>query len=156
MKLTSSEVKSLLHHREPYLLIDDVAEVIDNKIIVIKNHKGDEFYVKGHFPRASVVPGAMLQEMSSQAAGIMITKFHSPVENYNSDDTKGWALGVLNKVENAKYLGVVKPDKEIQIEVTLKESLGTLFKFRSIITQDNSIKAKINFNLVNISDEHLF
>lgn len=153
--LKKAQIENILHQRDPYLMVDEVLELNETMIETQKNHTGHEPYVKGHFPGMPVVPGAMLQEMCTQSAGILITKFYSPVENYNSQTTKDWALGVLKKVHYAKFLSIVKPEKAIFIKVELEQKVDDLFKFRALVTQDNEVKAKLSFNLVNISDKLL-
>lgn len=153
--MNTKQIKELLHHREPYLMVSEVVELGPNHIHALKKHTGDEFYIKGHFPGAPVVPGAMLQELCTQSAGLLITKHHAPVENYNSETTKGWALGVLNKVEYAKYIEIVKPDSDVAVKVDLVESEGPLFKFKAKVFQNDRLKAKLKFNLVNISDSYI-
>lgn len=153
--MQKEEIKTLLHHRDPYLLVDEVCEIAPLKIKTKKIHTGLEFYIHGHFPGAPVVPGAMQQEMCTQSAGILLTKFHCPVDNYHSEKTKGWAIGVLNKVESAKYLSIVKPEFDIDIEVELVEQQDNLFKFRAKVFQKGALKSKLRFNLMNISDSYL-
>lgn len=153
--MNKAEIKKLLHHREPYLMVSEVLSLNEREIEVIKVHEGDEAHLKGHFPGAPVVPGAMLQEICTQAAGIILTKYHCPVKDYDSETTKGHALGVLNKIEGAKFVGIVKPGKEIKAKVVLKENFENLFKFEARISQDNETKAKFKFNLMNISDEYI-
>ncbi|MEE2670124.1 MAG: hypothetical protein VYA54_00335 [Bdellovibrionota bacterium] len=143
------EIKKLLHHRDPYLLVSNVVE-LDEKHIFAKADMKDHPLVAGHFPGAPIVPGAMLQEMSTQAAGILITKLHSPVENYDSEKTQGYALGVLREVFSAKYFGMTRPSSEIDIKVSLTKKKRTRFKFRSVISQAGEEKAIIEFELVNI------
>jgi 3-hydroxyacyl-[acyl-carrier-protein] dehydratase len=151
-----AEIKKYLHHREPYLMVDKVLEISENSIVAHKNHTGDESHIQGHFPGAPVVPGAMLQELCTQAAGIVITKFHSPVDDYDSESTKGYALGVLNKIEFAKFLQITKPGIVIEARVELIEKNENLFKFKAKVFQEDQLKAKIKFNLVNISDTYLY
>jgi 3-hydroxyacyl-[acyl-carrier-protein] dehydratase len=150
------EIKNILHQREPYLMVDQVHSIDEKSIHTSKTHAGNEPHVLGHFPGAPVVPGAMLQEICTQSAGILITQFYSPVKNYNSNTTKGWALGVLNKVEFAKYLEMVKPNQPIEAKVELIEHQDGLFKFRAQVYQQQKLKAKLKFNLVNISDKYLY
>ncbi|MFT7669179.1 MAG: 3-hydroxyacyl-[acyl-carrier-protein] dehydratase [Planctomycetota bacterium] len=154
--LDRDAVKVLLHHREPYLMVDRVDALTPETVTGVKVHRGDEPYLQAHFPRAPIVPGAMLQELCTQSAGVLITKHHAPVENYDSEKTKGHALGVLSKVEYAKYLGIVKTDRDVVAEVQLVEQLGPLFKFNARVYQDGTLKAKLCFKLTNIGDEHLF
>lgn len=154
--MNEQEIKSLLHHRKPYLMVDKVHSITEKEIIAEKNHHGEEAHVSGHFPGAPVVPGAMLQEICTQSAGILLTKYYSPVENYDSEKTKGHAIGVLKKVDYAKFKSITKPDKPIRSEVTLIDNLGNMFQFKAKIFQDDKMKASFAFTLVNISDEHLY
>jgi 3-hydroxyacyl-[acyl-carrier-protein] dehydratase len=150
-----TEIKKLLHHREPYLMVSHVTAHSKDSIESICEHRGDEGHLKGHFPGAPVVPGAMIQEFCTQSAGILITKYHSPIENYDSETSRGYALGVLNKVEFAKYLEIVKPAYAIEAKIELLEKENNLFKFKARVYQAGKLKAKLKFNLVNISDSYL-
>jgi 3-hydroxyacyl-[acyl-carrier-protein] dehydratase len=150
-----NQIKKLLHHREPYLMVSRVIAVSSNSIHSEFIHRGDEAHISGHFPGTPIVPGAMLQEICTQSAGILITKYHCPVDDYDSEKTEGWALGVLNKVEYAKYLEIVKPNEPIEAKVELIENIDSLFKFSARILQGDKLKAKLKFNLVNISDSYI-
>jgi 3-hydroxyacyl-[acyl-carrier-protein] dehydratase len=154
--MNKKEIKKLLHHREPYLMVDEVIESSPKSIHTKKIHDGNEPHVQGHFPNMPVVPGAMLQEFCTQSAGILMTQYHSPVKDYDSEKTKGWAIGVLNKIQYAKYLGIVKPDKVITAKVDLYEKENNLFKFKAKVFQQGKLKAKLSFNLVIAKDEILF
>lgn len=149
------QIQELLHQRAPYLMVSQVKKITDNEIQSLKIFSGDEFFIKGHFPGAPVVPGAMIQELCTQSAGILITKLHSPVDNYSSSKTKGWALGVLSKVNGAKYIGIVRPKGELNATIQLIDKLDNLFKFSAKVYQNNELKAKLSFNLVNISDDYI-
>lgn len=154
--MDSELIKKYLHHRDPYLMISAIESIDSNSIIISKIHQGTEGHIQGHFPGAPVVPGAMLQEICTQAAGIIIAKYYSPVPNYDSDKTKGYALGVLKSVRYAKYKGIVKPDRIIKAEVKLVDNLGEIFQFKANVYQDAKNKASLMFTLVNISDSHLY
>ncbi len=154
--MNEQEIQTLLHHRRPYLMVDKVHSLTPNQIIAEKNHHGDEAHVSGHFPGAPVVPGAMLQEICTQSAGILLTKFYSPVENYDSEKTKGHAIGVLKKVDFAKFKSITKPNKPIRSEVTLTDQVENMFKFKAKVYQDDKVMASFGFTLVNVSDEYLY
>ena len=153
--MKNTEIEKLLHHRAPYLMVSEVLEISDNMIRTQKIHDGNEAHIKGHFPGTPVIPGAMLQEICTQSAGILLTKYHSPVANYNSEITKGYALGVLNKVSSAKFLKIVKPTSPVIAEVYLVSNIDNLFKFKARVKQNDELVAKLSFNLMNISDEYL-
>jgi len=155
MSMDREAIKELLHHREPYLMVDRVDALSADHVCGVKLHRGDEAYLTGHFPGAPVVPGAMLQELCTQSAGLLLTRFHSGVPDYNSKHTRGYAIGVLNKVGYAKYYDMVKPDGEIIADVDLLEAMGNLFKFRAKVVQSGRLKAKLQFSLMNLSDRYL-
>lgn len=155
MTLNQEEVKTILHHRDPYLLIDEVVDITENSITTTKTLLGSEFFLEGHFPDAKIMPGAMMQEMATQSAGVLITKNYSPVENYNSETTTGHALGVLSRVHGSKFKGFAKPGDKLNMEVKLIEAKDNAFEFKAKLKKQDDIIMSIAFRLVNISDEPL-
>lgn len=151
-----SEIQELLHHRSPYLLLDEVKSITKNQIHTNKFLTGDEYFFKGHFPGAPILPGAMMQEMTTQTAGILLTKYYSPVENYNSNTTKGHAIGVLKMVNFAKYKKFARPGDQLEIKAELLDQFDNIFEFKSTITINKNVIMKNSFQLMNISDKHLF
>lgn len=150
-----NEIMKLLHHREPYLLIDKVISLDKIQIHTRKKLTGEEYFFKGHFPGAPILPGAMMQEMTTQSAGLLLTKFYSPVDDYDSYQTTGHALGVLNKVKYANYKNFAKPKDTLDIHVTLIEKMSNVFEFKAYILKGESVVMKNSFQLMNISDEYL-
>ena len=148
-------IKKRLHHREPYLLIDKVLSANKLTIVAVKTPKLSEFYLEGHFPGAPVVPGSMMQEMTTQAAGLLIAEFYSPVQNYDSDSTPGYALGVLRAIHRAKYKKFVRPDEVMTIKVTLIDQLDVSFRFVASIKVNQDVMMTNEFTLINISEEKL-
>ena len=69
--MNREEIKGLLPHREPMLLLDD-AEVVGDEAVGHVTVTGDEFFVRGHFPGDPVVPGVILCEILAQSAGILM------------------------------------------------------------------------------------
>jgi 3-hydroxyacyl-[acyl-carrier-protein] dehydratase len=153
--MNKKEIQTLLHHREPYLLIDSIESMTDIKIVAKKKLNIDEYFFKGHFPGAPILPGAMMQEMTTQTAGVLLTKNYSPLKNYNSNTTKGYALGVLKKVTESRYKGFARPSDELTIEVSLIESVENLFEFKGKIYKNNEVIMRNLFQLMNISEDHL-
>ena len=153
--MNTHEIKQILHQREPYLMVSEVINLEPRKITTRKIHEGDEAHIKGHFPDLPVVPGAMLQEVATQSAGILISKFYSPIENYSSTSNLGLALGVLSRVDKAKFLSPVSPFDDIVADVELLEHLENRFLFKSTIMQDDKVCAKIMFRLINVPEQSL-
>jgi 3-hydroxyacyl-[acyl-carrier-protein] dehydratase len=144
-----------LHHRPPYLMISNVIEHSALYLVAHAIPKEDEFYLRGHFPNAPIVPGAMMQEMTTQAAGLLIAEHYSPIADYDSEKTKGWALGVLRAVHHAKFKNFARPGDTLEIKIELLDQAESLFRFRgSIKVGDKKIMTN-EFTLMNISEEKL-
>lgn len=144
-----------LHHRPPYLLLQEVVSNSPEKLVAQSSFTGEEFFLLGHFPGAPVIPGAMMQEMTSQAAGLLITLHYSPVPDYNSEKTKGWALGVLRSIHSAKYKSFARPNDKLTISVDLVDQLENSFHFKGKIECEGK-KIMVNeFTLMNISEAQL-
>ncbi len=145
-----------LHHRAPYLLIDDVISHSSQSLHARKTCRSHEHFIQGHFPGAPVVPGAMLQEMTTQAAGVLLAEHHSPVEDYDSEKTKGYAIGVLRAIHNSKFKNFARPDEILDIKVRLIQNLENSFRFQGTIEINGNKIMSNEFTLVNITDDKLF
>lgn len=148
-------IQKRLHHRPPYLFLSKVMEHSKQFLYAQVIPKGDEFYLQGHFPHAPIVPGAIMQEMTTQAGGLLITEHYSPVPDYDSEKTKGWALGVLRAVHLAKYKHFARPGDVLDIKVELLDHIENSFRFRGHIEILGKKIMYNEFTLINISEQKL-
>jgi len=151
------DVEKYLHHRKPYLLIDRVVSVDEHSVVTTAKITGEEFFIKGHFPGAPILPGAMMQEMSTQSAGVLIAARYNPMEVYNTEDPffNEYALGVLVKIKQARYRGFARPGDELEVKVTLQEKVSEVFDFQSVITVAGKKIMQNAFQLTNILSKTL-
>lgn len=154
-EIMTIEISKRLHHRKPYLLIDDVIEHSNIMIHATSTPVIEDYYLQGHFPGAPIVPGAMMQEMTTQAAGLLIAEHYSPVADYDSNTTQGYALGVLRSIHYAKYKSFARPKDTLHVKVELIQQLSNSFRFKASIEVDGKKIMFNEFTLVNISDEKL-
>ncbi|KAA1257637.1 3-hydroxyacyl-[acyl-carrier-protein] dehydratase FabZ [Rubripirellula obstinata] len=150
-------VADYLHHRPPYLLIDAVTEIADDSIETTTTVAEDAFFIQGHFPGAHVLPGAIMQEMTTQSAGILIAGNFNPMETYNTHDPdfNEFALGVLVKVKFGRYRGFARPGDQLSISIKLDENVDQVFDFSGKIVCKGKTIYRNQFQLTNMRSDML-
>lgn len=150
-------VEDYLHHRKPYLLIDSITSIGDREIVTATSFTGDEFFAQGHFPGAPILPGALMQEMTTQSAGILIAARFNPMSEYNTHDPffNEFALGVLVKVKHSRYRGFARPGDKLKIHVTLTEQISSVFDFDAEVVIGDKKIMNNSFQLTNIPSQTL-
>ena len=160
--MENKSVEKDLYHRSPYLLLDTIEFCDESKACALKSLEGDEFFFRGHFPNAPILPGALMQEMTTQTAGVLIARFYNPMgESYDTEnfDVSRPALGVLSRVKEAKFKSFARPKDKSSIEVELVESLPDFFEFKGKISKTNKSGTKVimtnHFCLTNVPSSFL-
>ena len=112
-----------LPHREPFVFIDSVLEVLqDGKARTLKVFKGNEPFFLGHFPGNPIVPGVLLTEALAQTAGIAA----GPCA-----DGKSYQLSAIKQM---KFLRSVRPGEVILLEASRVAGFGALQQFEVMAT----------------------
>ena len=121
MKLNIEEIKKLLPHRDPFLLIDS-CEIINKGIEGrgFKKFLSKEYFFKGHFPNNPIVPGVILIESLAQTAGTVIS--------HNMSNQKQKTV-LFMSISNAKFRKPVLPDDQLIFEVKLINQFKSVYKF---------------------------
>lgn len=150
-------VSDYLHHRPPYLLVEEIVTISDQQIVTRKTVRKDDFFIPGHFPGAPIMPGALMQELTTQSAGVLIAARYNPMEIYDTTDpfANEFALGVLVKIKSARYRSFARPGQTLTVTVDLKEHLEKLFDFEAKISIDDKTIMQNSFQLMNIESKVL-
>lgn len=109
---TFKAIKDLIPQREPFLFVDQVVDYKDQSITTSYKVRGDEDFFKGHFPGNPIMPGVILQEAIFQSAAALMSLM-----------SDGSGLGVVTRVNSAKFKNMVRPGDELIMTVELSESL---------------------------------
>ena len=129
-KLNKDQIKELLPHREPMLLIDELINIKKlHSATAIVNVKKDSFFVQGHFPGQPVMPGVLIVEAFGQAAAALTALGIDPKEYENK-------LVYLMSVEKAKFRNPVIPDCELHLEIEAIRSHGRVWKYKGTAKVD--------------------
>lgn len=108
-------IKAAIPHREPFLLLDEIVEQSDSRVVCRKRFTGDEFWYPGHYPDFPITPGVLLCEAAMQAGAVLLSRFAA--------DQPG-TVPVVTRLNNAKFKAMVRPGDTVTLEVELKEQLG--------------------------------
>ena len=122
--LTKEQIKQLLPHREPMLLLDQLVNIKKlHSGTAILNVTKESFFVQGHFPGQPVMPGVLIVEAFGQAAAALTAHGIDPKEYENK-------LVYLMSVEKAKFRNPVLPDCELHLEIEAIRSHGRVWKYK--------------------------
>ena len=128
--LTKDQIKELLPHREPMLLLDELINIKKlHSATAIMNVKKDGFYVQGHFPGQPVMPGVLIVEAFGQGAAAL-TAHGIDKSTYESK------LVFLMTIEKAKFRNPVLPDCELHLEIEAIRSHGRVWKYKGTAKVD--------------------
>tara|TARA_B100001057_G_scaffold370616_1_gene374599 strand:- start:829 stop:1278 length:450 start_codon:yes stop_codon:yes gene_type:complete len=123
-KLNKDQIRNLLPHREPMLLIDELYNIKKlTSATALINVKKDSFYVQGHFPNNPVMPGVLIVEAFGQAAAALTAHGIDKNEYENK-------LVYLMGVEKARFRNPVIPDCKLELEIEAIRSHGRVWKYK--------------------------
>ncbi|MHB8061526.1 MAG: 3-hydroxyacyl-ACP dehydratase FabZ [Ruminiclostridium sp.] len=131
--LTNKEIKEILPHRYPFLLVDKIIELEPGKRAVgIKNVSANEPFFQGHFPDHPIMPGVLIVEALAQTAGIAAAV---------QEENKG-KLGLFASIDSMKFKNNVLPGDVLQLEAEILMSKMGVTKARVKATVDGRVAAE--------------
>ncbi len=122
ISLNIEQIKELIPHRYPFLLIDKVVDIIPFESATgIKNVTFNENYFQGHFESRSVMPGALIIESMAQSAGTLVL--------YSLKETNPNLSVYLLTIDKAKFRKPVCPGDTLINKVVKKQNVKNIWKF---------------------------
>ena len=120
MKLSRSEIEQLLPHREPFLMVDEIIELVpQQRAVAVKNVRADEHYFAGHFPGAPVMPGVLIVEALAQTGALLLLREIPDRER---------KLVFFAGIDDARFRAPVFPGDQLRLEVTVISWRNSLSK----------------------------
>ena len=137
--LKYDDIIKLIPHRYPFLLIDKVTNLEENKQATgIKYVTINEEFFTGHFPSFPIMPGVLIIEAMAQTAACLVS--------YSNKNLQSQKVVFLTGVENTKFKKTVHPGSTLFLEVKLVNSRKNFFKFSGSAYCESSLMATSNFS----------
>jgi UDP-3-O-[3-hydroxymyristoyl] N-acetylglucosamine deacetylase / 3-hydroxyacyl-[acyl-carrier-protein] dehydratase len=139
MTLNINQLKKILPHRYPFLMVDKVVHIEGNKITAIKNVTVNEPFFQGHFPGYPIMPGVLQLEAMAQVAGLLMMR---QAENAGK-------LAYFMSAENVKWRRPVVPGDTLVIDIEMTKSRGKIGRAKCACKVDGEVvsEAEVTFML---------
>ncbi len=134
--MTAAEIEQAIPHRSPMLLLDEVLSRDESHLVARKTFRPEEFFVQGHFPSYPLVPGVILCECCLQAGAILLQQ-HTP----NEPDV----VPVATRIDSVKFKQMVRPSDTVEIDVILKDHVGSAFFLTGKVLLAGKVAARLDF-----------
>lgn len=105
-----NDIRGMLPHRPPFLLVDKIIEITESSVTAIKNVTMNEPFFEGHFPKEPIMPGVLQIEAMAQAGGILVLSTVEDPENYNT---------YFLKIDNVRFKQKVVPGDTLVFKMNL-------------------------------------
>lgn len=135
--LNVEQIIKAIPHRFPFLLVDRVLELEENKhLVAIKNVTINEPFFTGHFPIKAIMPGVLMVEALAQAAGVLAIYSLIAEGKISHNDQPLFYLGTI---ENARFKRIVVPGDQLRLTVEVLKRRPRVWKFKGTATVDGEV-----------------
>jgi 3-hydroxyacyl-[acyl-carrier-protein] dehydratase len=145
VEIDRERVMEMIPHRDPFLMIDRVVDVVKNeRAIGIKDVTLDDYYFRGHFPMRPVMPGVLIIEAMAQTAAVLVVHTLGP-------ESEG-KLVYFMSVDNARFRRPVVPGETLHVHVTKQRNRGNVWRFEGEAKVNGRLAAEAVFAAMILDD----
>lgn len=135
--LDVTAIERVLPHRFPFLLVDRVVELSDDKVVAIKNVSANEPYFAGHFPGHPIMPGVLQVEAMAQAGAVLaLNQMAEPGQS---------PLVFFMGIDKVKFRRPVVPGDQLRLEVEPLRKGGAIWKMQGRALVDGQVASEAEF-----------
>ena len=141
-----SEIKRMIPHRYPFLLIDAVKEIrVNESAVGIKMVTVNEPHFQGHFPDKAVMPGVLIVEAMAQTAGVLVGTTLNLID--------AGMLVYFMSMDKVKFRQIVQPGDALELHVKVIRGRGKIWKFWGEGKVNGAIVAEAEFTAMIVPPE---
>lgn len=129
-------IYNAIPHREPFLLVDEILDWADSRIVCTKTFTGQEDFFAGHYPGQPLVPGVLLCEAAMQAGAILLSRHLAEAAG---------RVPVATRMNEVRFKRMVRPGETIRMEVELTERLADAFFLTAKVTVEGKVAVRFEF-----------
>jgi beta-hydroxyacyl-ACP dehydratase FabZ len=130
-------IERVIPHRFPFLMIDRVIELGDDKVVALKNVSANEPYFAGHFPGHPIMPGVLQVEAMAQAGAVLaLNQMAEPGQS---------PLVFFMGIDKVKFRKPVVPGDQLRLEVTPLRKGGAIWKMAGRALVDDKVVSEAEF-----------
>jgi 3-hydroxyacyl-[acyl-carrier-protein] dehydratase len=133
--MSRAEIEAAIPHRPPMLLLDEIVERSDDRIVCKKTFREDEYFFQGHYPGFAIVPGVILCEAAMQAGAVLLSRIGVAERG----------VPVAARLNDVKFKKMIRPGDTIDVETTLTERLQDAFYLSAKVTCGGKTAVTLNF-----------
>ena len=130
-------IERVIPHRFPFLMIDRVIELGDDRVVALKNVSANEPYFAGHFPGHPIMPGVLQVEAMAQAGAVLAM-------NILADPGEKPLVFFLG-IDKVKFRKPVVPGDQLRLEVTPLRKGGSIWKMAGRALVDDNVVSEAEF-----------
>ena len=133
--MTLAIIQAAIPHRPPFLLIDEIVEQSEKRIVCRKTFRADEFWYPGHYPGHPITPGVILCEAAMQSGAVLLA----------SVIAEDGGVPVVTRLSDARFKRIVAPGEMIEIEATLDDQVSKAFFLSAKVTVEGQLAVRLKF-----------
>jgi 3-hydroxyacyl-[acyl-carrier-protein] dehydratase len=131
--LGKAEIEEILPHRDPFLLLDEVVELVPGeRVVARKRVREDEWYLSGHFPGRPIMPGVLIVEAMAQTGAVAVL----------ADEVNRGKLALFAGIDDVRFKRIVEPGDELELVCELERVRGPIGRGKATATVDGELAAR--------------